>query len=66
MLAQFFSGNETRVKLAINMHFADATGDDVGVLGAEVEDGDLGAVCVAQLGGLFEVFWLFCSSVCHG
>ena len=58
MLGQLFGGDEAGVQLAIDVHFANATCDEVGVLGAKVEDGNLGAVDVAELGGLFEVFGL--------
>ena len=59
MLAKFFGCDETRVEFTVDVKFADTTGDEVGVLGAKVEDGNLGTGEVVELGGLFEVFWLF-------
>ena len=59
MLAKFFGCDETRVEFTVDVKFTDTTGDEVGVLGAKVEDGNLGTGEVVELGGLFEVFWLF-------
>ena len=59
MLPKFFGGDEARVEFAVDVEFTYSTGDEVGVLGAKVEDGDLGSGGVIELGGLFEVFgWL--------
>lgn len=43
MLAKFFGGDETGVEFAVDVQFTNTTGNEMGVLGAKVEDCDLWA-----------------------
>mmetsp|Transcript_36144 Transcript_36144/g.61620 ORF Transcript_36144/g.61620 Transcript_36144/m.61620 type:complete len:405 (+) Transcript_36144:570-1784(+) len=49
VLAQLLGRDETRVELAVDMELADAPCDEVRILAAEVEDGDLRTGKIAEL-----------------
>mmetsp|Transcript_6907 Transcript_6907/g.19407 ORF Transcript_6907/g.19407 Transcript_6907/m.19407 type:complete len:341 (+) Transcript_6907:1012-2034(+) len=51
---ELLGGNEAGVQLAVDVELADAAGDEVRVLAAEVEDCHLGTAEVAELGGLLQ------------
>ena len=55
VLSQLLGCNEARVQLAVDMKLADPTCDEVRVLTAEVENGNLRPGQVTELRGLFEV-----------
>lgn len=44
--AKLVEGNGAGIELTVNMEFTDATGNEMGILGTKIEDGNLGSVII--------------------